>query len=137
MIDTRLQGHALRKSSNSKAKSTHSNHQPLTQNPSHSLYSSLSSMANNGVHHPPINNRQTTKHSPMPFLPPVSGASAFSNYSTQTGHSTSILHRVRRRERDETTKFISLLLFRTNIKERMWLGTFRSCPIGLTRNKSC
>ena len=138
MIDTRLQGHALRKASNSKAKSTHSNHQPLTQNPTQSFYSSLSSMATNGTHHPPINNRQTTKHSPMPFLPPVSGASAFSNYSTNTGHSTSILHKVREREnRFGRDMPLCSRLFRMHIKERMWLDTFRSCRTDLTRNRPC
>jgi hypothetical protein len=40
--------------------------------------------------------KPTTKNGPMPFLPPVSGASAFSNYSTNTtGHSTTILNKVK------------------------------------------
>jgi hypothetical protein len=52
-------------------------------------------MGTNGLQYQTAKNRQTTKNSPMPFLPPVSGASAFSNYSTNTGHSTSIVNKVK------------------------------------------
>jgi len=92
MIDTtRLPGQTVRKTSTQKQKTLYPYHQPTSNsNTTHSFYSSLSSMATNGSNH-----RQTSKHSPMPFLPPVSGASAFSNYSTNTGHSTSILHKVK------------------------------------------
>jgi hypothetical protein len=52
-------------------------------------------MATNGIQYQTAKNRQTTKHSPMPFLPPVSGASAFSNYSTNTAHSSSLVNKVK------------------------------------------
>jgi len=72
-----------------KPKNTFSNPQPVHLNQTHFFYGSLSSMGTT------TKNRQTTKNSPMPFLPPVSGASAFSNYSTTTtGHSTTILNKV-------------------------------------------
>jgi hypothetical protein len=100
MIDTRIQGQSMKKSptqhnnNNTKTKTTYSNQHQLQQNQTNSFYSSLSSMGTNGLHHQAPKNRTTKKNGPMPFLPPVSGASAFSNYSTNTGHSTSILHKV-------------------------------------------
>jgi hypothetical protein len=80
---------------NKKSKNALSNHHQLNQNQNNSFYSSLSSMGTNGLQYQTSKNRQTTKNSPMPFLPPVSGASAFSNYSTNTGHSSSILSKVK------------------------------------------
>lgn len=102
LIDTRIPGQPLKKSpshytNKKKSKNTFSNHHQLHPNQTHSFYSSLSSMGTNGAPHPSPQHRQTSKHSPMPFLPPVSGASAFSNYSTNTGHTTSIVHKVKRR----------------------------------------
>lgn len=93
LIDTRVTGQPLKKSSihnlsNKKPKNTFSNQQQTHQNQTQFFYGSLSSMGTTIA-----KNRQTTKHSPMPFLPPVSGASAFSNYSTNTGHSTTILNK--------------------------------------------
>jgi hypothetical protein len=52
-------------------------------------------MPANGLQYQTGKNRQTTKNAPMPFLPPVSGASAFSNYSTNTGQSTSTVKKVK------------------------------------------
>jgi hypothetical protein len=78
-----------------KTKNTHSNHLQLHQNHTNSFYSSLSSMGTNHSQYHTSKNKQTTKNGPMPFLPPVSGASAFSNYSTTTGHSTTILNKVK------------------------------------------
>ncbi len=78
-----------------KPKNTLSNHHQLHQNHTNSFYSSLTSMGTNGSHYQTAKNRQTTKNSPMPFLPPVSGASAFSNYSTNAGHSSSIVSKVK------------------------------------------
>jgi hypothetical protein len=80
---------------NKKSKNNLSNHHQLNPNQTHSFYSSLASMGSNGLQFQTAKNRQTTKNSPMPFLPPVSGASAFSNYSTNTGHSSSILNKVK------------------------------------------
>lgn len=99
LIDTRVPGRSVKKSpsqypNNKKTKNTLSNHHQLHQNHTHSFYSSLSSMGTNGLQYQAAKNRQTTKNSPMPFLPPVSGASAFSNYSTNTGHTTSIVNKV-------------------------------------------
>jgi hypothetical protein len=80
---------------NKKPKHILSNHHQIHQNHTHSFYSSLSSMGANGLQHQTAKNRQTTKNAPMPFLPPVSGASAFSNYSTNTGQSTSTVKKVK------------------------------------------
>jgi hypothetical protein len=92
LVDTRAKGQSIQKTStqhknNPKIKPSHSYHysQP---NASQSYYSSLSSMAANGLPHHSNSNMYTTKNGPKNFLPRISGASAFSNYSTNTGYAS-------------------------------------------------
>ncbi|CAF4541670.1 unnamed protein product, partial [Rotaria sp. Silwood2] len=94
LIDTRLQGQSIKKSStqhpnNIKTKNSFSQH-----NQTQSFYSSLSTIGTNVLHYQTRKHRQTTKNSPKPFLPPVSGASAFSHYPTNNGHAPSIMNKV-------------------------------------------
>ena len=80
---------------NTKPKPTQPNYYSQ-QNQSQAYYSSLSSMGGtNGVSHQPPSNTQVTKNGQVHFLPRISGASAFSNYSNNTGNSTSINNKVR------------------------------------------
>lgn len=101
MIDTRVQGQPTQKSSiqhknPTKNKPAHSNYHYSQHNQSQSYYSSLSSMGTNGLPHPTNSNVHMTKNGPMNFLPRISGASAFSNYSVNTGNSASITDKVKR-----------------------------------------
>ena len=79
-MDTRIQGQSIKKPSHSTHKPAHSHH----------FHASLSPIGINGLPPP----KPTAKHSPMPFLPPVSGASAFSNYSNTTGYSAPLVNKV-------------------------------------------
>jgi hypothetical protein len=88
----------MQTTTNTKAKTTQSNYPYSQQNQSQSYYNSLSAMGTNGTHYPSASNTHTTKNGPMPFLPRISGASAFSNYSTNTGNSSSINNKVKQIE---------------------------------------
>ncbi|CAF1191270.1 unnamed protein product [Rotaria sp. Silwood1] len=93
LIDTRLQGQSIKKSSmqhpnNIKTKNSFSQY-----NQTQSYYSSLSTIGTKVLPYQTRKHRQTTKNSPKPFLPPVSGASAFSHYPVNNGHAPSIIHK--------------------------------------------
>lgn len=51
-------------------------------------------MGTNGLSHPSNSNGHMTKNGSMNFLPRISGASAFSNYSVNTGVTSSIADKV-------------------------------------------
>ena len=72
---------------------TKNNISPLNQ--SQNFYSSLSTIGSNVFNYQARKYRQPTKPSLKPFLPPVSGASAFSNYPTNNGHAASIMNKVK------------------------------------------
>ncbi len=100
LIDTRAQGQSKKTSSmqhknNTKMNPTYSNYHYSQQNQSQSYYGSLSSMGTNGLPHQSNSNTQTTKNGQMNFLPRISGASAFSHYSINTGHSTTMTDKVK------------------------------------------
>ena len=76
-------------------KYTHSHPSQLRANQAQTFYSSLSALGTIGSPYKTQTNRKTTKNGPTPFLPSVSGASAFSNYSNTSGHSSSIVNKVR------------------------------------------
>lgn len=82
---------------NVKLKSTQANYHYSTAHESQPYYSSLATLGANGLpqHHSPTN-MQSNRNGHMPFLPRISGASAFSNYTTTTGHSTLIANKVKK-----------------------------------------
>jgi hypothetical protein len=85
-----------RNNNNTKPKPTQPNYHYSQQNQSQAYYSSLASMGGtNGLPHQPPSNTQMPKNGQVHFLPRISGASAFSNYSNNTGNSTSINNKVR------------------------------------------
>ncbi|CAF3385358.1 unnamed protein product [Rotaria sp. Silwood1] len=102
LVDTRIQGQSIKKpmqhkyNTKTKTKSTISNHHYSQQNQTQPYYSSFSTVGTDGLPHRSPTNMQTNKNGPMPFLPRISGASAFSNYSTTTGNSASITNKVKR-----------------------------------------
>ncbi len=102
LVDAGIQGQSIKKSTrqylnnNTKMKYSHSQHPKLHPNQAQSFYSSLTTLGANNLHYQTQTNRKITKNGPTPFLPSVSGASAFSNYSTNTGHSTSIVNKVKK-----------------------------------------
>ena len=73
----------------------YSQHQQLYHNQTQSFNNVFSNLGANVLYNQTGKHRKTTRNSPKPFLPVVSGASAFSNYSNNTGHSTSILKKVK------------------------------------------
>ncbi|CAF1299374.1 unnamed protein product [Adineta steineri] len=102
LIDTGIQGQSIKKSTkpypinnnnNTKMKYTHSHPSQLRANQAQTFYSSLSALGTIGSPYKTQTNRKTTKNGPTPFLPSVSGASAFSNYSNTSGHSSSIVNK--------------------------------------------
>ncbi|CAF3330688.1 unnamed protein product [Rotaria socialis] len=99
LVDTRIQGQSVKKSTmqhkyNIKTKSTHANHHYTHNNKTQPYYSSLSTVGPDGL---PQNqspaNVLSTKSGQMPFLPRISGASAFSNYSSNNGTSALITNK--------------------------------------------
>jgi hypothetical protein len=100
LLDSRAQGQSIKKSSmqhknNTNIKPTHSNYHYSQQNQSQYYNNSLLSMGTNGLPHQSNSNMQMTKNGQMPFLPRITGASAFSNYTINTGNSTSIIDKVK------------------------------------------
>ncbi|UJR09974.1 hypothetical protein I4U23_014198 [Adineta vaga] len=96
LVDTGIKGQSIKKTikpypTNTKMKYTHSNPPQLHTNQAQTFYNSLSSLGANHSHYQTQANRKTTKNGPTPFLPSVSGASAFSNYSVNSGPSASIV----------------------------------------------
>ncbi|CAF3877259.1 unnamed protein product [Rotaria magnacalcarata] len=63
------------------------------QHPYFDAIRSLSTIGSNVFQYQTRKYRQPTKPSLKPFLPPVSGASAFSNYPTNNGHAPSMLNK--------------------------------------------
>jgi hypothetical protein len=99
-MDTRIQGQSIKKPSQSVRKAGHSHH----------FHASLSPIGINGLpHQVPPPPKPTAKHSPMPFLPPVSGASAFSNYSNTTGYSAPLMNKVDIAYEGSRVYFMSIL----------------------------
>ncbi|CAF1153871.1 unnamed protein product [Adineta ricciae] len=97
LVDAGIQGQSMKKSikpypMNTKMKYTHSNVPQSHANHAQTFYNSLSSLGANHLHYQTHATRKTTKNGPTPFLPSVSGASAFSNYSTNSGQSSSIVN---------------------------------------------
>lgn len=70
----------------SKTKPTHSTYYYSQPNQSHAYFSSLSATGNNGVHRQSPTSAHRTKNGSSSFLPRISGASAFSNYSADGGY---------------------------------------------------
>lgn len=101
LIDTRIQGQSMKKSTvqhkhTTKTKATHANQHYTHRNQHQPYYSSLSTIGPDGLpqHHSPTN-MMPTKNGQMPFLPRISGASAFSNYSSNNGHSALMTNKVK------------------------------------------
>ncbi|CAF0727477.1 unnamed protein product [Didymodactylos carnosus] len=88
LIETHAQQSSIKKSpihhqfndKHSKHKLTYHNH---SHHHNHSKYTNGNSLS--------PTNYSLTKNGPLPFLPRISGASAFSNYSTNTGNSSSVV----------------------------------------------
>ncbi|CAF0968847.1 unnamed protein product [Rotaria sordida] len=93
LIDTRLQGQSIKKSSTLHSNNIKTKHNFLQHNQTQSFYSSLSTIGTNVLNYQTRKHRQTTKNSPKPFLPPVSGASAFSHYPTNNRHIPTIINK--------------------------------------------
>ena len=74
---------------------TNSNYYHPQQNQAQSYYNRLSPTGTNGFAPQSNSNMYMTKNGPMSFLPRISGASAFSNYTVNTGNSGSITNKVR------------------------------------------
>lgn len=94
MIDTRIQGQSIKKPSTKHSNNTN-NKNGLSNHQSQSFYSNLSTVGTNAIQYQTRTNGQTTKHSPKPFLPAVSGASAFGHYPTNNGHSPAMMNKVK------------------------------------------
>ena len=108
-MDTRIQGQSIKKPSRTLHKPAHSHH----------FHASLSPIGINGLpHQVPPPPKPTAKHSPMPFLPPVSGASAFSNYSNTTGYSAPLVNKVNVTYEVPSVCSMSILLESIPRKER-------------------
>ncbi|CAF2950092.1 unnamed protein product [Rotaria sp. Silwood2] len=100
LVDTRIQGQSIKKPMqhkyNTKTKSTISNYHYSQPHQSQPYYSSFSTVGADGLPNRSPTNMQSNKSGPMSFLPRISGASAFSNYSTTTANSTLITNKVKR-----------------------------------------
>ena len=77
-----------------KIKTTQATNPYSQQNHPHVYYNHASPLGTNGLSHQSPATMHATKNGPVPFLPRITGASAFSNYSTNTGNSNSINHKV-------------------------------------------
>jgi hypothetical protein len=98
LIETRVQGQSTKKySMQQKNNPTHSNYHYSQQNQpqSYNNNNNPSSMGTNGLHPQSNPNIHMTKNGPMSFLPRITGASAFSNYTVNTGNSSSIANKVK------------------------------------------
>ena len=69
-------------------KPTHSHYYHSQQDPSQIYYTSLSATGPNVANYPTNTSNHLTKNAPLPFLPRISGASALSNYSANSGYAS-------------------------------------------------
>ncbi|CAF3646561.1 unnamed protein product [Rotaria socialis] len=94
LIDARIQGQSIKKPSTQYPNNANAKTNNFSSfNQSQNFYSSLSTIGSNVFQYQARKYRQPTKPSLKPFLPPVSGASAFSNYPTNNGHASSMLNK--------------------------------------------
>jgi hypothetical protein len=99
-----------------------------------SYYNSLSPMGTNGFPSQPNPNMQMTKNGPVSFLPRISGATAFSNYTVHTGNSSNLTNKVTHFH--ENIRYPFFPDCRTIILERMLLVIIPSCLIDHIKNNS-
>ena len=75
---------------------TNSNYHYSQQNQAQPFnHNNPSPMGMNGLHPQSNSNIHMTKNGPMSFLPRITGASAFSNYTVNTGNTSSITNKVK------------------------------------------
>ena len=86
---------SMQHKNNNKNIPTNSNYQYSQQNQHSPYHNNLSSMGTNGYPSQSNSNMHMNNNGPTSFLPRISGASAFSNYTVNTGNPTSIPNKVK------------------------------------------
>lgn len=99
VVDTRIQGQSIKKSSTKhkhkiKPQVIHGNYQYVQPHQPQIYYNPLSVGTNGAIYYPPPNAQLMQNNAP-PFLPKISGASAFANYPTDAGYAVITNSKVR------------------------------------------
>ena len=112
-------------------KPMHSTYYYSHPNQSQAYYSSLSATGATGVHYLSPASGHTAKNGSSSFLPRIAGASAFSNYSANSGYTPVTNVKVSKSENDGD---LDLFCSRATIPISIWLVIILSSPIVRTRN---